>query len=716
MKIRYLVAALASAQVLTLPITSFAQQANTKETQLPTVSVDGSSQGNGQSFSSDTRVRAKGVTPVEASISHSVTQPVTVVDQQELDQINTLSTLDVLERVPNVTVNRSGGIAGTIFMRGLNSNDMRIPMFIDGDRFRGRNTLQFMLIDPTEVKQVEVIRGPNSSRFGSDGLGGLINFVTKRAEGNLDHPFKVTGGEVGLTYRSNAHGFQNNVAVEAAGSGFDLRVYATHKRASDYDSAAGTVPNSDFRSTTGGVVLGYMPNAHQRVEFSARTAYVKDSAAGTFPVTSTSGRDPLKVKQARVAYDGEFADAVIRRLQASLYVNEFDTTVSVYNRANPASTVNVRNHVVGPVVVGGRVAATIPWQSTENNVGLDFMHERRPGTETNRITTNSSGTTATGFTQNEPNQYQSNIGAFADTKWTIDPKWTLTAGARFDWFRSDVNLDHLSAAALPAFQKAQNQTQTATTGSVGLSYQATDVVELLGSVGTSFRMPWSSELFATSVSAGVTTLPNPELKPEYGNNVEIGTRLHFEDATIGVTAFQSNYRNFLETVRTTTTTAQRQNVGRARIQGLESDWRWQFDPRMNFYGNASYLRGTNRTTDLPLPSIAPYSGLFGLQYVGVNSAYSLGAELQWAKGQSRIAKTEYAAGGYGVMNVYSELQLDRLGLPQLGNTQIIFGITNLFDKTYTTAATSSNMSYAQSYLNPLSALGRSFNVTLRTRF
>ena len=107
----------------------------------------------------------------------------------------------------------------------------------------------------------------------------------------------------------------------------------------------------------------------------------------------------------------------------------------------------------------------------------------------------------------------------------------------------------------------------------------------------------------------------------------------------------------------------------------------------------------------------------GLQYVGANEAYALSGEVQWAKGQSRYdARTEYPAAGFGVVNLYAQLQLDKLGLPQAGNTQVVVGVNNLFDRAYRTAATSSNVAYAMTDLNPLLEPGRSFSVTLRTRF
>lgn len=713
MKSRYILASLVGAQALTSIFPVYAQENNA--IQLPVITVK--NQQAPEVKNAERRVRAMGAASEKASIASSVTAPVSVIDSQEIDRLNTLSTMDLLERIPNVTVNRSGGIAGTVFMRGLNSNDMRIPMFIDGDRFRGRNTLQFMLISPTEIEKVEVIRGANASRFGSDGLAGLVNFVTKRAYGNLDQSFALSGGEAALTYQSNGDGVQSNVSVEGAGSGFDVRAYMTTRRASNYDSPMGEVPNSDYKSINGGVVVGFMPDAAQRYSVSVRRSEVKDGAPPAVATAPTySRRNPLTVTQARLAYSGEFDQSVISKLDASLYRNEFDTTMDIRNRANPAVVTN--SHVIGPVVYGGRVAATIPWQKTETTFGMDFMNEHRNGSEKNVTTMTSS----TGYIKAGPDAYQTNIGAFFDTKWQPADKWTVTAGGRFDWVKSDVDLDALpSKNLLPAFQAAKNTTETASTGNVGVAYDITPVVQLVGSVGTSFRMPWTSEMFSSAYTGSAYTIPNPHLQPEYGTNVEVGTRLNFDQATFNVTAFHSKFRNFLQLVSAGTyeglPASQRQNVGRARIQGIEVDGRWQMTPQVNVYGNASYLHATNLTTDTPLPSIAPMSGLVGVQYVGTNEAYALNGEMQWAKGQTRFAKeSEYPSAGYGVVNLSAELQLDRLGMHQLGNTQVIFGVTNLFDHAYTTAATASVMTNARSYLNPLTAPARSFNVTLRTRF
>ena len=65
-----------------------------------------------------------------------------MVERGQIEQTSPAGLLDILSSVPGVSIARSGGIGGQIYLRGFSSNSFRSPLFIDGDRFRGRNTLQ----------------------------------------------------------------------------------------------------------------------------------------------------------------------------------------------------------------------------------------------------------------------------------------------------------------------------------------------------------------------------------------------------------------------------------------------------------------------------------------------------------------------------------------------------------------------------------------------
>ena len=706
----------------------YAQNVGTTEPTMPEVTVRADSQKpEWQKLrEKESRVRAKGAEADEATLETSSSQHITVINADELNQINAMNTLDVLERVPGVTVSRTGALDGTIVLRGQNSSGFRVPMFINGDRFRGRPSFQFMMISPSELEQVEVIRGPASVRYGSDGMSGLVNFVSKKPKGTLGDTFTFQGGEADVTYRSNGNGLQSSVSVEGAGGGFDVRAYGMGRHADNYDTPAGEVLNSRYSTLGGGIAVGYMPSANQRYEMSYRYGNIRDGASNaTTTENNTSRRIPLTIHQLRLGYEGTFDEGPFSRIDASLYGNAFESLLETNTYTNDR-TVNKRSvsHVRGPNIVGGHVTLELPKTASNvtTSVGVDFAHDHWLGTRSLTQTTNytTGATTDTGFVRTGREMTQSNVGAFALSEWAVTPRWKLTGGARYDYYLTDTEVAFLGNENLrPLFEAGRNTTTGALTGSIGSSYFVTDAMELTGSYGSGFHMPWHSEMFNSGWNGTSYTLPNPELKPEYSTTAEIGTRLHLDKAYVDISAYRSMYRNFMETVQSTyldMPATQTQNVGKALVQGLEVSGKWQVNKHVNLHGGVGYVRGTNRLTGRPLQGLAPWSGNLGAQYVGAGDLWSVTGEVQFESRQSRYdAKTEYPAGGFGVVNLYSQIQLDKLGWGGK-NTQLVFSVTNLFDKQYRSASTSSNMSYSQSMLNPLVAPGRSVNVTLRTKF
>ena len=93
-----------------------------------------------------------------------------------------------------MSIARSGGIGGQIYLRGFSSNNMRSPLYIDGDRLHGRNTLQYQYFAPEEIERVEVIRGPASVLYGSDALTGLVNMIMRHPQIEMTGPVRPTGG------------------------------------------------------------------------------------------------------------------------------------------------------------------------------------------------------------------------------------------------------------------------------------------------------------------------------------------------------------------------------------------------------------------------------------------------------------------------------------------------------------------------------------------
>lgn len=677
----------------------------------------------------------------QAGIPHPPTQSISVVDRAQIEATSPTGLLDVLASVPGISIARSGGIGGQIYLRGFSSNSFRSPMFIDGDRFRGRNTLQLNYLAPDEVERVEVIRGPGSVVYGSEALTGLVNIVTRSYSGDTSGPFRFTGGGWSAGYGSAANSFSTYDWVKGAGQGFDFIGGFAGRWGGDYQTSLGMVPNSDYQSVGGNIKLGYTPDIGQRIEVSLRSYSEVDGRAGG--VGGAPGapylqvrQDPNQVHSARVAYTGEL-DGLVKHVESSFYVNYFDTKLSTINNTINAAgiatrTVKSTSHVIGPLVIGGRSLAEIPWLSpwgaTKTTVGLDGFREARPGSEQTSETIIRNGTTGivtsdvvSPYTKQGPDTTQSNIGTFVLHEWKPVQPLTLSAGGRFDWFNTTTDTSPL-ASTIPANVRAlyaskTNVDQTAPTGSLGFVYAVLPNVDLLGNVATSFRQPTNSELFAVTA----TQLPNPDLKPETGVTYEGGARFHTANAELKVTAFDTHYENFLQTVATTLNGVggytQSRNVGKAEVTGVELEARWQMTPSVNLFTNFTQLRGTNTLTGTPLPFLAPYRGRVGIQYADPDGAYSILGVIDWAASKTRIDPAqEYTTSGYAIPKLYATLQLGKLVSPQLGDTKLILGLENIFNTAYVDASTFVNRSYPRSFTNPLVETGRNISVKVQHTF
>src|SRR5438477_857342 len=117
---------------------------------------------------------------------------VTLIPAEEIERKQERTLPDVLRTVPGLNVVQTGGPGGktSLFTRGTNSNHTKVLIDgIDANDPSQDGVFDFGQVVTSDIAQVEVLRGPQSSLYGSDALGGVINIVTKKGEG----PPRFTG-------------------------------------------------------------------------------------------------------------------------------------------------------------------------------------------------------------------------------------------------------------------------------------------------------------------------------------------------------------------------------------------------------------------------------------------------------------------------------------------------------------------------------------------
>lgn len=146
--------------------------------------------------------------------ARSVAQPVNIIDGEQILERATEVVAQIVNEEPGVNLQRTAPSLSAVFVRGLTGRN--VGVYVDGVRYttsaqRGGVGTFFSLIEPSSLETVEILRGPNSSQYGSDVLGGVVNFISRAPTyGGSDSEWH---GNTNLFYSSVTNGFGGNTLL-----------------------------------------------------------------------------------------------------------------------------------------------------------------------------------------------------------------------------------------------------------------------------------------------------------------------------------------------------------------------------------------------------------------------------------------------------------------------------------------------------------------------
>ncbi len=112
--------------------------------------------------------------------------PVTVIDREEIERSQARDVLELLTNTTGVTITRNGGVgsSSSVFIRGNASSHTLV--LIDGQRVGSATlgTANLSMLEPEQIERIEIVRGPRSSLYGSDAIGGVIQIFTRKGSLN----------------------------------------------------------------------------------------------------------------------------------------------------------------------------------------------------------------------------------------------------------------------------------------------------------------------------------------------------------------------------------------------------------------------------------------------------------------------------------------------------------------------------------------------------
>ncbi len=201
------------------------------------------------------------------SDARTLAQPVNVINEQEILERGTEVVAQVVDEEPGVNLQRTSPSLSAVFVRGLTGRN--VAVYVDGVRYttsaqRGGVGTFFSLIEPSSLDTVEILRGPNSSQYGSDAHGGVVNFLSRSpVYGDKDGEFhgntntfysSVTNGFGGsqlLTYGTKRYGFLVNANARRInklrpGAGLDTHAAVTRFLGIPSDILGERLPDTAF--------------------------------------------------------------------------------------------------------------------------------------------------------------------------------------------------------------------------------------------------------------------------------------------------------------------------------------------------------------------------------------------------------------------------------------------------------------------------------------
>lgn len=632
----------------------------------------------------------------------------------------------LLAEVPGIVFARSGGLGGQLIVRGFNSNTSRSMLAIDGDRYRGRNTLEFNMIDPNAIERIEVIRGPASALWGADAMNGVVNVVTRRAKVAADAPFALALKLRAVDYNSVNDLWAARAELVGGGQGFDVLVGAHLREADDYKTPKGVAENSRFDARGLDFRVGYSPSAATRWELAGR---VQDSSTGRagglgaapgLPYLKVS-EDPIIEHYLKLGVESRQVGAFADLLEASLYVRKFETDIwqanaTAANGTLAATTVNQHIRVYSPTVTGGRVNATKGIGDHLLAYGADFFREDFVGRTVEVVRTNTATGAVTGSVpeaQMERGALQTNVGFFLSDEWRVTPAFTLSGALR--WDRIDTEIENTpvpgeSAALAATFARVRETRDSPLTGSLGGVFKLAPAWSAVAQVSRGFRAPAGMDRTLTSSAGTVVTLPSPDLKPERNTTIEAGLRYRGGNASFNATAYRSKYDDLILLAVVDATTRQRRNIGSAEITGVELDGDWRIAKPWLLRFAATSTRGTDTASNTPLESIPSLTLRLAARYGVEGAPWHVEGVLRGAKARERVnPATERPRPGYAAVDVYAGADLGKTLGGGWKGWKFTAGIENLFNRAVVNTVAAEDLRYATGTVgNPLLEPGRAF--------
>ncbi|MBC7819299.1 MAG: TonB-dependent receptor, partial [Planctomycetaceae bacterium] len=498
--------------------------------------------------------------------------------------------------VPGIDFAQTGapGSQTSAFIRGANPEHTKV--LLDGiplnDPSSPKRSFDFGSFSLDNVDRIEILRGAESTLYGSDAIGGVVNIITKRGQGPAQFRFSSLGGTFGT--------WQESAGISGGNDRYYYSVNGSFLNTDGFSSASKRFGNNEkdgFRNGNLGLRTGYIFNENFDVDVVYR--YQKthvdiddafDSVTFFSPLDSRNSNN-LESNAVRTQLRSLLFDGALEQKVGFNFVDyKRDATFFIFD-GDPSH----------PYFFTGetrKLDYQANWKTFEDEnlrntatLGAEYLDER---TATDFV--------PFGFATPTLNASQSARSLYVQDQIALWDRWFITAGYRHD--------DYNIAGPADTFRVTSRYLLTESN------------TAFHGSYGTGFRAPSLSEYFGFS--------GNPNLKPEKSRGWDVGVEQALDADrrfVVDATYFRNDFTNLI--IAGPPPMFLNMNIASALATGVEVTGRWQaFD---NTYLSAAYTHtdATNQDTGARLLRRPDNKTAIGIDQYFLDRRANLNVNVRW---------------------------------------------------------------------------------------
>ena len=609
----------------------------------------------------------------------SIPAKVEVINQQTIEQTVGETLTEQLKKNSSIGVIEYPGALAGIGMRGFRPEFSGITkhtlILIDGHP-AGATNLATILTD--NIDHIEVLKGPASSLYGGEAMGGVVNIISKKNTGELTGMAELGFG----SYKTN---FQKAALGGAAGKRLDFDISARrYDQVNDFTMGNGeNREHTSYKTQNSSLRIGADLGETWRLDVSGNIYQGRDieTPGDTYADNEKSGVKDIDRYGLDLRAEGQLGANNI----VSFTAYKSNETSESYKNYTGWSTITqvptFRSYDTEVDWLGAQVKDEYTWLAHRFIAGIDYQDINKESRSYNQ-----DGTRKAPYS---PDEGRENWAGYLETIWKfMDKRLTATAGGRYDSFTVESKATPYKTGFTP-----NSETFSTFSPRAGLNYLFDQGVRLHTTIGKAFVPPTAAQLagYSERVVSGVTmiTKGNTNLDPETSLTYDLGAG--YDKASWGlsldVTYFHTDVDDKISTI-TIGNVSTYENRLSAEMDGLETmlsfnigaplDWQ----RAVTFFVNSTHIFSAEEEqsnhTMKDIHNVAKYTLNYGVSY----DDGMFDGRLSW-RNQGEMKDTDWNAAGYPEVEYPSFTVVDlMLGATFAKHHRLMVKVDNLFDKYY----------------------------------